>query len=145
MTPDPKAVVLVTRRFRSSPESVFDSWLDPAKIAVWMLGPAPGEAVRNDVDPRIGGKFCFVVRRQGEQIEHVGEYLEFERPRRLVFTWGVPAYSKDKTVVSLDLLPLDAGTELTLTHQGVLPEYEERTAKGWTTILAAIASTLGER
>ncbi|WP_335342470.1 SRPBCC domain-containing protein [Polycladomyces zharkentensis] len=61
-------------------------------IGKWMFGPAhperEEEVVRISLDPRVGGSFSFVVRRQGQEMDHVGEYLEIERPRRLVFTWG---------------------------------------------------------
>ena len=143
MTQKPLSV-RVSRPFRAPPERVFDAWIEPEKIRAWMLGPAPGEGVRFDVDGRKGGKFSFVVRRQGQEIDHVGEYLEFDRPRRLVFTWMVPAFSNDVTTVHLDFAPEGTGTTLTLEHQGVLPGYEERTAKGWTSILGAVAGSLGE-
>jgi uncharacterized protein YndB with AHSA1/START domain len=48
--------VRVTRCFSAAPERVFDA--------------------------RIGGSFSFVVRRQGEEIDHMGTYLEIDRPQR---------------------------------------------------------------
>lgn len=56
-----------------------------------MFGPAVRDEaiVRLDLAPHVGGSFSFVVRRQGEEINHVGTYLEIERRRRLVFTWGI--------------------------------------------------------
>jgi uncharacterized protein YndB with AHSA1/START domain len=137
MTTEPHATVRVTRRFNASPERVFDAWLDPDKVRRWMA-PGSEEVVRVDVDPRVGGVFAFVVRRQGEEIPHVGEYLEVARPRRLVFTWGVPRYSKETTLVRIDIAPAGTGTELTLTHERVPEGYETRTEAGWTAILAAL-------
>ena len=32
----------------------------------------------------------------------------------------------------------------TLTHEGVLPDYEARTAQGWSGMLAGLAAALGE-
>ena len=81
-----------------------------------------------EIDARVGG--CFnITRRDGEDVEHVGTYLEIDRPRRLVFTFGVPKFSAQMTRVSIDLKPLPAGCELTLTHEGVLPEWLESGAK----------------
>jgi hypothetical protein len=39
------------------------------------------------------------------------------------------------TRVSIDLKPLPTGCELTLTHEGVLPEWLERGREGWGMIL----------
>jgi hypothetical protein len=36
-----------------------------------------------------------VERREGENVEHIGEYLEIVRPRRLAFTLSVEKYSLD--------------------------------------------------
>src|SRR5207244_4104921 len=74
--------VRVTHRYNASPERVFDAWLDPTLIDGWMFGPSQRdeEVVRISVDPRVGGSFSFLVRRQGEEIDHVGEYIELDRP-----------------------------------------------------------------
>jgi uncharacterized protein YndB with AHSA1/START domain len=138
MTSQSPVRVRVTHSFRAAPERVFDAWLDPEKIAKWMLAPAPGEITRVDVDARVGGSFCFTVRRGDEEIAHVGEYLELVRPQRLVFTWGVPRFSPDSTRVTIELEPVGSGTLLTLTHEGVLPDYASRTQEGWTKMLQAI-------
>jgi uncharacterized protein YndB with AHSA1/START domain len=132
------AVVKVVRKFNAAPERVFDAWLDPEKIRSWMLAPGPGEVVRIQLDVRVGGKFSFVVRRADGEVDHVGEYLELDRPRKLAFTWGVPKYSSEMSRVSIDFAPAGSGTEVTLVHEGVPEEYRGRTAEGWGTILGAI-------
>ncbi len=98
--------------------------------------------VRAEIDPRVGGAFCFVDRRDGEDVEHTGIYLEIDRPRRLVFTFSVPKYSAAVTRVTIEIVPLGTGCELTLTHDGVLPEYVSRTESGWTGILEGLASAV---
>ena len=109
---------VITRRFNVAPERVFDAWLDPSKINGFIFGPhlRDEEIVEIIVDPRVGGGFLFSVRRQGQQIDHVGEYLEIDRPRRLVFTWGVKQDDASSRVV-IDIAPLAGGCELTLTHE----------------------------
>ena len=110
--------VRVQRAYTHSPERVFDAWLDPALLGRWMFGPAirDEEIVRLTVDPRVGGKFSFVVRRQGAEIDHVGEYLEIDRPTRLVFTWGTADNLPETSRVTIEIAPRDGGCELTLTH-----------------------------
>lgn len=142
MTSDTRPTVRVTRRFDAPAERIFDAWLDPKTAGRWLFATATGRMVRVEIDARIGGRFIFVDRRDGEDVEHRGEYLDIDRPRRLVFTFGVPKYSSETTRVCIDIVPLDTGCELTLTHEGVLPEYAERTKAGWTEILGRLAAGL---
>ena len=44
------------------------------------------------------------------------------------------------SAVEIEIVPLDTGCELTLTHDGLLPEYEKGAVQGWSTILAALAA-----
>jgi uncharacterized protein YndB with AHSA1/START domain len=144
MTSDARPMVRVTRRFDASAERVFDAWLDPKNAGRWLFATATGQMVRVEIDARVGGRFIIVERRGGADVEHRGEYLNIDRPRRLVFTFGVPKYSSETTRVCVDIVPRGAGCELTLTHEGVLPEYAERTQAGWTEILGRLAADLAE-
>lgn len=140
--------VQVERRFNASPEQVYDAWLDPSMLGRWMFGPAvrDEQVVRLTVDARSRGSFSFVVIRQGEEITHVGRYLQMDRPRRLVFTWGIGGVSEDQSRVTVDLLSTGTGCELTLTHE-LRPHLTDNTAlteAGWITRLDLLASALGE-
>jgi uncharacterized protein YndB with AHSA1/START domain len=145
MTAHSRVTVRVTRRFEASPERVFDAWLDPERAGRWLFATASGRMVRVEIDARVGGSFCFVDRRDGEDIEHTGRYLEIDRPRRLVFTFAVPKFSPDGTRLTIEIVPLASGCELVLTHEGVLPDYASRTESGWTGILNELASTLSRK
>jgi len=135
--------VRVTRQFNASPERVFDAWLDPDRAGKWLFATPTGEMVRVEIDARVGGSFVFVDRRDGDDVEHTGEYLEIDRPRRLVFTFRVPKYSQESTRVIIDIVPREGGCELTLTHENVPPDYLSRNEAGWTRILDMLAETLG--
>jgi uncharacterized protein YndB with AHSA1/START domain len=144
MTSEAQLRATVTRRFKASPERVFDAWLDPGKVMKWMF--PNGDIVRVEIDPRVGGSFSFVDRREGEEVDHTGEYLEIDRPRRLVFTWGIPKYSPDFDRVIVEVAPLEDGSELTLTHE-LHPdwaEYLDGTEKAWTMMLDAMGRMLDE-
>jgi len=134
--------VRVSHRFTATPDRVFDAWLDPNTAGKWLFAAPTGRMVRIEIDARIGGKFVFVDQRDGEDVEHVGEYLEIDRPRRLVFTFAVPKYSSVLTRVTIDIAPTAAGCDLTLTHEGVLPEWASRSEAGWTMILDGLGRTL---
>ena len=135
-------VVQVRRHFDASAERVFDAWLDTTRAGKFLFATSAGVMVRAEIDARVGGRFCFVDRRDGVDVEHVGTYLEIDRPRRLVFEFGVPQYSAELTRVSIDIAAIGGGCELTLTHQGVLPDFIDRTRQGWTGILEGLAGAL---
>jgi uncharacterized protein YndB with AHSA1/START domain len=77
------------------------------------------------------------------EVEHVGAWLEIDRPRRLVFEFAVPKYDPTKTVVTVEIAPDGDGSVLTLTHDGVFEEYVKQTESGWTMILGNLEKALG--
>jgi len=141
----PKITVTVVRRFDASPECVFDAWLDPATVGRWLFATRTGEVVRVEVDPRVGGSFVIVDRRNGEDFAHTGEYLEIDRPRRLVFDFWVQQDTDHTSRVSVDVVPQAAGCELTLTQEfsAEMAAYKERSEAGWGKLLDALAANLG--
>lgn len=143
---DAPVKVIVSRAFDMCAERVFDAWLDPAMIGRFMFGPALREEtiIHLKVDARVGGAFSFKVDRAGQQIDHVGVYREIDRPRRLVFTWGIAGMSRGESVVVIDIAPRGEGCELTLVHemQPQWADYAGRVEQGWTTMLAALGKTL---
>lgn len=144
MMADSPVIVRISRRFRVPAERVFNAWLDPDRARRWLFATPAGEMIRAEIDPRVGGAFTFVDRRDGQDVLHTGKYLEIERPRRLVFTFGVPAFSDNYDVVEIDIRPLDEGCELTLVHE-MRPEwaaYAGRTETGWGLILDGLARAL---
>lgn len=142
MKSGPSSVLRVTRHFDAPAERVFDAWLDAATVGKWLFATPTGEMVRCEIDARVGGKFVITERRDGEDVDHTGEYLEIERPKRLVFTFAVPKYSSQSTTVTIDIAAASSGCELTLTHEGVLPEWASRTEQGWKMILEELGKSL---
>jgi uncharacterized protein YndB with AHSA1/START domain len=145
--PAPNINVSVSRHFNVSPERLFDAWLDPEMIGNWMFGPAlrEEEVLRVVADARVGGSFSFLVRRQGQEIDHVGKYREIDRPRRLVFTWGIAGDSEDESLVIIEIVPQGTGAELTLTHEmdPKWADYASRTEAAWAKMLEALDTALG--
>jgi uncharacterized protein YndB with AHSA1/START domain len=135
-------VVRVTRAYTASAERVFDAWLDPAMAKRFLFVKNNGQIIATEIDARLGGRFR-IVRRDDRDIEHVGTYLEIDRPRRLVFAFAVPAFSAAETLVTINIVPAAEGCELTLTHEQVLPEWADSTAQGWGMILDGLDHALG--
>jgi uncharacterized protein YndB with AHSA1/START domain len=140
---------VVLHRFSVSAERVFDAWFDPEWLGRWMFGPNVRDEriVRLTLDARVGGKYSFVVERNGAAIDHVGEYLEIERPRLLVFTWATRDTLPDISRVIVEITPREQGCDVKLTHlMGARwSAFVDQAAESWTKILdaleRAIAST----
>lgn len=145
--PEPAPNATVTQQLDASPERVFDAWIDPALLGRWMFGPAirDEEIVRLVTDPRVGGEFSFVVRRDGVELDHVGRYLELDRPRRLAFTWAVAPVADGESRIEVDIRETAPGiSEVTVTHH-LLPDWAPQAARieeGWGRMLGTLAVAL---
>jgi uncharacterized protein YndB with AHSA1/START domain len=55
--------LVVRRTIAASPKDLFDAWLDPGALMVWMK---PAQATKSDVtvDARVGGRFEIVMHTQ---------------------------------------------------------------------------------
>ena len=111
----------------ASPETVWELLVDEDKATRWM-----GQAC--SFDPRPGGLYrCEVI--PGNTA--VGEFVEIDEPRRLVFTWGWEpgggsTVAPGSTTIEIQLTPDGDGTLLRFTHRD-LPgaDSAERHAHGW--------------
>jgi len=152
------AKVEVSRYLDAPPETVFDAWLDPESIGRWLFATPDGVMAQVEVDPRVGGRFRIVERRGAENgaaqspglgdgdsilAEHFGEYVALDRPRRLAFDFWT-SFSEERTRVTVVIAADGDGSRITLTHEGVWVDYEERTREGWTMILDGLARTLAK-
>ncbi len=127
--------VFVTQKFASDEESIYDALLDPKTASKFLFATPTGTMVRAEIDARVGGHYVFVERRDGKDVLHTGEYLELVRPLRMVFTFGVPEYSNEVSIVEINLAHLGEGCELKLINSGVPREWAEKTREGWAAIL----------
>jgi uncharacterized protein YndB with AHSA1/START domain len=139
MTSETLARVVVIRQLAAPVEQVFDAFLTEKVAQHFLFATATGLMITTRIDARVGGRYDFTERRpEMGDVRHVGEYLEIERPRRLVFTFGVPQFDPRMTRVTIDIAPTQAGCEVTLTNEGVPDAYVERNREGWRTILAGL-------
>lgn len=145
-----KVSAKVSHRFTVAPERIYDAWLDPTKVRVWMSAALKdmglsGEIGRIDIDPRVGGTFFFSDMRDVGEAKHWGTYLELDRPRRIVFTWIVDeSQEADPSVVTITIEPDGTGCVVTIVHK-MAPEwasYVERVEGGWSRMLRAIDAML---
>ena len=144
MSSEPNVVVTVTRHFDAPAEHVFDAWLDPEQVREWMAVSGSMKNLRRvHIDARLGGAFAFVDVREGEKVEHVGNYLEIERPHRLAFTWRVKPEEESSTV-SIDIAAHDSGCEATLKHEMTAEwaAYADQCEAAWAIMLGGLAETI---
>jgi uncharacterized protein YndB with AHSA1/START domain len=133
--------VEVTTIIRAPRETVFDAWLSPERIAVFLCaGDTRVTAV--EVEPHVGGSFRVVMTDDRGSYEHRGTYLEIDRPSRLRFTWIADATERRETYVLLTFVSVDDGTRVTLVHvdlpnANVVDQYRS----GWRSILEKLADT----
>ena len=126
----------------ASPEAVWEFLVDPEKATRWMGQKASFE-------PRPGGLYRVEVIPGNTA---VGEFVELDPPRRLVFTWGwepggAGTLPVGSSTVEIELVPEGGGTLLRFSHRE-LPNAEaaEKHAHGWDHYLErlALASTGGD-
>jgi uncharacterized protein YndB with AHSA1/START domain len=135
-----KRTIHIERILPAPPERVFAAWTDADQLARWM-SPVGHAEVQADVRP--GGVFAVVMVGDGRRIEHTGEYLEVDPPRRLRFTWRSEYTGSEPSVVTVELHEVPEGTRLELTH-AVLPDDSlDSHADGWGSMLDRFIALIG--
>jgi len=127
----------LVRRIAARPSIVFDALTTPDGIAGWW-GPDDGPVLLAETDIRVGGRFRVRFRMlDGSEHESRGQYLEVDRPVRLVMSWrwthgGEPEEAARESRVEIALRPIDTGTELTFTHSRLQTEASRASHEaGW--------------
>lgn len=129
--------VNASRLIRAAPEDVFRAWTDPDRMQRWF------GTTKQIVNPKVDGLFYLAMEHQGRTWPHYGRYLRLEKPRVIEFTWMSEGTEGRETVVTIELVARDGGTQLTLNHAGV-PDTElgRGHQQGWTAIVAEFAKSL---
>ena len=149
---DPDTVLVVRRIYPHPPERIFSAWTNPEEIVRWSA-PKGVECTLAEVDLRAGGRYRLGMR-DPDGAMHItsGVYREVFPPAKLVYTWqwehiqsGEDAGEKEEreTLVTVEFLPNERGTELVLTHE-MFPDSSARDSHqgGWTSILERLEEAL---
>jgi uncharacterized protein YndB with AHSA1/START domain len=126
-------VVEVSVYIAAQPETVFPYFTDPGRYVQWMGRDAT-------LQPVPGGSYRIFMQ---DGVEAIGEFVEIDPPRRLVFTWGWthdPAVPPGTTRVVITLHTEQEGTRVVLRHHD-LPDDGQRDhhGKGWELYLTRLA------
>jgi len=126
----------MTRQFDVAPKSVFDAWLNPEMMKKWFFTlEGTNQVAQNNA--QVGGTWEIVDQRDGKDYRAIGEYLEIESPKKLVFTFKMPQFSELEDTITVELKELQQGSEMTFS-QNIHVQHEEN----WTP--ADIEKALGE-
>jgi uncharacterized protein YndB with AHSA1/START domain len=144
------------RTIPASPARVYRAWLDPALMLRW-LAPVEYEAVRVEVDERVGGHYrCWHVDAHGEDVGGFEcEIVELVPDERIVLRWDFVgpdrrplADASLRLTVDLRPVPPDA-CELTLVHDRLdglerrMPGMTDAARRGWSGTVVRLERTLG--
>jgi uncharacterized protein YndB with AHSA1/START domain len=109
--------IVCTRRFEASCDELFGAWVTPSILNQWLFTTATSELHRAEFEPWEGGNWTVVDRRESEYFAATGQYLQIDRPHRLIFTFGMLQLSAEFVHVVVDIARAAPGSELTLTHE----------------------------
>ncbi len=112
------------------------------RLRKWLFATAADESYSIALDVRVGGKWTITARREGVDYTAIGEYLEIDRPRRIVFSFGMPQFSAEFCRVIVEIVPDGAGCILNLTQENLPPEYHSDTESGWGKMFDTLAAVV---
>jgi uncharacterized protein YndB with AHSA1/START domain len=129
--------VEIRRRLPAAVSQVFRWWTEADRLEEWM---SPSGSVEAQVDLRVGGAFLIAMKSEGTVIEHAGEYLEIDPPRRLVFSWSSAYTGPGPSLVTVELEPDGEGaTLLRLVHSELPDAVADSHRGGWGKMLDRLA------
>lgn len=143
---------VIERSYPTAPERVFAAFADPAKKRRWFLEGGNNEVLEFEMDFRVGGseRARILYKEgpiQGMTISNDIRYQDIVPNSRVVTTYNMTLGDKRISVslVTLELVPTETGTDLILTHQGAYfegadgPQMREQ---GWRHLLERLAKEL---
>lgn len=124
-------------------EKVFDAWLNPVVLAKFMQpmsGMSDAEVINN---PKVKGRFTIVMVAGDNKMLHEGEYIQIDRPNKLVFTWET-SFSAEGSTVTLDFSKQDSThTRIDLLHKKFINEETRKNHEGgWNGILDTLFNVI---
>jgi uncharacterized protein YndB with AHSA1/START domain len=146
---------VIERSYPKPPELVFSAFADAAKKRRWFAEGHSHKVEEFEMDFRVGGteraryRFTAGTPFEGIAITNEGSYQDIV-PNRSIVTASTMTFGDKRissSLVTIELLPTDKGTDLICTHQGAFfegsdgPQLRET---GWRLLLEKLAEELAE-
>lgn len=144
---------VIERHFEKPAERVFSAFADATKKRRWFADPETSEVEEFEMDFRVGGtermryRFKEGTPLKGQELTNEGRFLEIVPERRVVTASVMSIGDKhiSASLVTIELVPTDKGTDLICTHQGAFFEGADGTKMreaGWRTLFDKLTAEL---
>ena len=157
VTAEPKvihATCMVERSFSRSAKTVFAALSDPDKVRQWMGGGGYSDLIEFKCDFREGGRQLLQYRMRpgtpiaGEVITNEALFEHIVPDERIVMasTMKRGDYIFSASQVTFELVPVEKGTDLIITHQGAFFEGADGPAmreQGWNGLADKLVEVVG--
>ena len=121
--------ISVHRLIKAPRQRVYDAWIDPEIRKLWWRATPEMACDLCQIDAQVGGSYRIAMHEGDKQHITIGQFVELDPPKKLVFTWSWEGidFGKDSTV-TIELLEAELddqpATELVLTHERLLSAHE---------------------
>ena len=143
------------RSVPTSPDRVFSAFSDPAKKIRWHADGRNSEVIAFEMDFRVGGTELHRYRFKdgtpfpGVELKNDWIYQEIVQNRLVVSANAMDLGGKriSASLVTIELLPTETGTDLICTHQGAFFENSggpEMREAGWRSLFDKLAAELAK-
>jgi uncharacterized protein YndB with AHSA1/START domain len=135
-----KPSLRISRRYPVSAEKVWRAWTDPQVLSRWF-GPAETQSVLlAELDVCEGGRYHIRFSTADGEVHDVsGVYQEVLPHRRLSFSWAWKSTPERVSRVTIELKPVEGGTELELVHDRFFDQAaRDNHERGWSGTVAKL-------
>lgn len=134
----------LVRHYNTTPDKVWQAWTQPEALKQWFHPAADMKTPIAEVDLREGGVWHLqILSSDCEDNDVSGVYKEIIPNKKLVFSWAWISTPERESLVTVELIEKDGGTELTLTHEQFFDEEaRDRHNEGWTGCLTQLGNYL---